>query len=212
MYMELDELKTGIRSRLEEGIPAVSAAEMTRVPKSHSPLAKIRLSLHIEIAMSVLLSAAYIVLGFLSDDRAFKVYILSLTLLFTLVAAPVYTSILRKVDRVLRSTPTVRESVSALLVVLKRYRRLSVAFTLVIIPFCMVYSKLLYDLLPSNQEEGVVSGDGWTEIGWFELSAASAVLMALFYLLMMPYYKWMYDRHIRDLENTLADFDEGREE
>ena len=212
MYMELDELKTGIRSRLEEGIPASSATEMTRLPKSHSPLANIRRSLRIEIFMTVLLSAAYIVLGFLSDDRAFKVYLLSLTLLFGVVYIPVYSSLHRMIDRVLRSTPTVRDSVSALLVVLKKYRRLSISFTLIIIPFCMVYSKLLYDHLPSSPDAVDAPATGRSDIGWFELFAVSAILMVVFYLLMMVYYRWMYDRHIRDLENTLAEFDEGREE
>ena len=205
--MELDELKTGIRSRLEEGIAASSSTGMTRVPKSHSPLANIRRSLRIEIFMTVLLSAAYIVLGFLSDDRPFKVYLLSLTLLFGVITIPVYSSLHRMIDRVIRSTPTVRDSVSALLVVLKRYRRLSIYFTLFIIPFCMVYSKLLYDHLPSSQEGSDAPGNGWSEIGWFELFAASAVFMLLFYVLMRLYYKWMYDRHIWELESTLADFD-----
>jgi hypothetical protein len=204
--MELDELKTGIRSRLEEGIAASSATGMTRVPKSHSPLANIRRSLRIEIFMTVLLSAAYIVLGFLSDDRPLKVYLLSLTLLFGAVTIPVYSSLHRMIDRVIRSTPTVRDSVSALLAVLKRYRRLSIYFTLFIIPFCMVYSKLLYDHLPSSPDAVDALATGRPDIGWFELFAVSAVLMALFYLLMRLYYKWMYDRHIRELESTLADF------
>lgn len=209
--MELDELKTGIRARLEEGLPASPSMGMTRVSKSHSPLVKIRHSLHIEIAMSLLLAAAYIVLGFLSEDRPLKVYLLSLTVLFGVVTAPVYTSLLRMIDQVLRSTPTVRDSVSGLLVVLKRYRRLSIYFTLFIIPFCMVYSKLLYDLLPTKTGEGGAPETGWSGIGWLELIAVSAVLMALFYLFMRVYYRWMYDRHIRELENTLAEFAEDRE-
>ncbi len=124
--MELDELKTGIRARLEDGIPTTSETGMSRVPKSHSPLTNIRRSLRIEIAMSVLLAAAYIVVGFLSDDRPLKIYLLSMTLLFGVVTIPVYASLHRMIDRVLRSTPTVRDSVSALLSVLKRYRRLSI--------------------------------------------------------------------------------------
>ena len=209
--MELDELKTGIRTRLEEGIAASSATGMTRVPKSHSPLANIRRSLRIEIFMTVLLSAAYIVLGFLSDDRPLKVYLLSLTLLFGAVTIPVYSSLHRMIDRVIRSTPTVRDSVSALLAVLKRYRRLSIYFTLFIIPFCMVYSKLLYDHLPSSTDAVDAPATGRSDIGWFELFGVSAVLMALFYLLMRLYYKWMYDRHIRELESTLVEFDEETE-
>ncbi len=71
----------------------------------------------------------------------------------------------------------------------------------------MVYSKILYDLLPAKTGEGSPPETGWSGIGWLELIAVSAVLMALFYLFMRVYLKWMYDRHIRDLEHTLADFE-----
>ena len=204
--MELDELKTGIKSRLEDGMRPATVPTLTRIPRSHSPLVRIRRNIRIELALYLLCAIGYVILSIQSPDLAFKVYSMSVVI----VCLPLFWVLYafhRRISVILQSADTVRDSISELLSALKRYRRIYLYLSTLLVPFFVLYMILLDYLI--GGVDGPSDPDMYSNrLFWGVMIAVTALSTLAVYFLNRLYIHWMYGRHIRELETTLADFDD----
>ena len=202
--MELDEMKVLIRERLDEGVGVSSETRLTGIPKSRSPLVTINRNIRIEMVLYLLVTVAYMVLVLLYDDRVFRIYLFSTTLLCLPFLRVLY-SLRRRISGILESSEPVRDSVAELLAVLKRYRRLYLNLGTLLVPICFLYAVLLDRFVPVGKggvpQEAVDSPLSY----WPVVIGVVAVTTGVFYLLNRLYLDWMYGRHIEELEETLAE-------
>lgn len=204
--MELDELKTGLKSRLEDGMPPASVPALTRIPRSHSPLVRIRRNIRIELALYVICAIGYVILSIQSPDLAFKVYSMSVVIVCLPFLWVLY-AFHRRISVILQSADTVRDSISDLLSALKRYRRIYLYLSTLLVPFFVLYMMLLDHLL--GAADGSSDSDAYSDrLFWGFMVALTALSTLAVYFLNRLYIHWMYGRHIRELEATLADFED----
>jgi hypothetical protein len=204
--MELDELKTGINSRLEDGMRPAPVPTLTRIPRSHSPLVRIQRNIRIELALYLFCAIGYVVLSIQSPDLAFKVYIMSVVIVCLPILWVLY-AFHRRISVILPSADTVRDSISDLLSALKRYRRIYLYLSTLLVPFFVLYMILLDYLI--GGVDGPSDPDMYSDrLFWGVMIAVTALSTLAVYFLNRLYIHWMYGRHISELEATLADFDD----
>lgn len=202
--MDLDALKSGINSRLEQPVTVMSRTLVCKVPRSRGLLMKLRRNLWIETAFYLLSVPIMLIEAWRTEERSLSIYLITWAVIMTLLA-PVFFGLARRITRHIHADVTVHETLKELLDIMKTYQRRYLQFNLIMVPVCLVYAIALVVAFPGLEmidgPADPVQLSGW-QIGLIFITSL-IILMASTWFIAKWWIHWLYGRFISDLESVL---------
>ncbi len=205
--MELDDFKSILQTRLADKPAAASVAEIEKAirKKAGSVTGRLKQSLRLEIAMSVLLAAACAWMGLhwpYLYVQGIAVLAVGYGLLFLYLLCRLY----KKILSYERSSPSVREGLKLTIHILERFTRHYFQFNMFMLPAAFVFG-LISGYLDISARGGN-TGFSWTKaaVFYFAFFIAWSVLM---YFFSKWYIRKQYGNHLQQLKEQLNDIENG---
>lgn len=209
--MELDALKSGINSRLEQPVTIMNRTVVCKVTRSRGLLMKLRRNLWLETAFYLLTVPIMLMEAWTIDERSLSIYLVTCAVVMTLLV-PVFVRLARRITRHIHEDHSVHEGLKELLDIMKTYQRRYLQFNLIMVPVCMVYAIALVIAFPGPEmidgPNDRVQLSGWQI--WLLFMGGLAILMASTWFIAKWWIHWLYGRFIQHLERELRDV-EGTE-
>jgi hypothetical protein len=204
--MDLDALKSGLNSRLEQPVTSRTQMIVCKLPRSRGLLLKLRRNLWLETMFYLVATPIMLFEAWRTELQALSIYLVTCSVVMTMLA-PVFAKLARRITRHIHADTSVQEGLRELLDIMKTYQRRYLQFNLIMVLFCFVYSIVLGIAFPGS-DVADNHGDNLPPPVWVFLLIFIIILILL---MLSTWYiaKWwihlFYGRYIRDLEVELRD-------
>jgi hypothetical protein len=204
--MDLDALKAGINSRLEQPVTSKPKMVVCKLPRSRGLLMKLRRNLWLETSFYLIATPIMLFEAWRTELLALSIYLVTFSVVMTMLT-PVFARLARRITRHIHSDTTVQEGLKELVDIMKTYQRRYLQFNLIMVPFFLIYSIVLGIAFPGS-DVGDNTPDNPAPPVWVFLLI---VIIGLSLLMVSTWYiakwwiHWLYGRYIRDLEAELRD-------
>jgi hypothetical protein len=206
--MDLDALKSGINSRLEQPVTVMSRTVVCKVSRSRGLLLRLRRNLWMETALYLLCTPVMLFEAWRTEDSALAIYLVTCAVVMCLLV-PVFAGLARRITRHIHADRSVQEGLKELLDIMKTYQRRYLQFNLIMVPVCLIYAIALVLAFPGEAPgdvEDAIPMAAWQI--WLMFVGALLLLMASTWFIAKWWIHWLYGRYIRDLETELRNVEE----
>jgi len=208
--MELDELKTQLRQKLDADQSKKSATELSSLltKKAHSAIYKLQRSLWFEIIMSIVFIIAFACVGFFSSSWAIRVYF-SIFTVFGLLFVSVLVFLQRKITQLSRSSLPVRNNLEQVHAIISEYIKRYFQLTMGLIPVCVALSFWLGYTNHSDDLSTLEIKFG----SWFTSAKQLYIFLAIYIILFTAgiyyftrwYLKKLYGNYLQQLQSHIQE-------
>ena len=202
--MDLEALKSGINSRMEQPVTSRSPLQIRRLPRSRGVLMKLRRNLWLETAMYVLSIPVMVFEAWRIGEMSLSIYLLTCSVIMC-VLVPFFFKLARRITRHIQADTTVHEGLKELLDIMKTYKKRYLQFNLIMVPLCLVYAIVLVIAFPGSEAEDLSTDSnrlqGWQL--WLVFLGAMSSLMVTTWLLAKWWIHLLYGQYIKNLEQEL---------
>ena len=206
--MDLDALKSGINSRLEQPVTVMSRTVVCKVSRSRGLLLRLRRNLWMETALYLLCTPVMLFEAWRTEDSALAIYLVTCAVVMCLLA-PVFAGLARRITRHIHADRSVHEGLKELLDIMKTYQRRYLQFNLIMVPVCLIYAIALVVAFPEEargDDADAISMAAWQI--WLMFVGALLLLMASTWFIAKWWIHWLYGRYIRELETEVRNVEE----
>jgi hypothetical protein len=210
--MELEALKSGINSRLEQPVTSRSPLVIRRLPRSKGVLMKLRRNLWLETAMYVLSIPVMVFEAWRIEEMSLSIYLLTCSVIMC-VLVPFFFKLARRITSHIKADTTVHEGLKELLDIMKTYQKRYLQFNIIMVPLCLVYAIVLVIAFPGSDAEDLSTEANHLQAWkiWLMFLGSLSFLMVTTWLLAKWWIHWLYGQYIKNLEqelNEVASMDE----
>ena len=206
--MDLDALKSGINSRLEQPVTVMSRTVVCKVSRSRGLLLRLRRNLWLETALYLLCTPVMLFEAWRTEDSALAIYLVTCAVVMCLLA-PVFAGLARRITRHIHADRSVQEGLKELLDIMKTYQRRYLQFNLIMVPVCLIYAIALVLAFPGEapgDDADAIPMAAWQI--WLMFVGSLLLLMASTWFIAKWWIHWLYGRYIRELETEVRNVEE----
>ena len=208
--MDLDALKSGINSRLEQPVMVMNRTVVCKVPRSRGLLIRLRRNLYMETALYLLCTPVMFFEAWRTEDSAYSIYLVTCGVIMCLLA-PVFARLAGRITRHIHADQSVQEGLKELLDIMKTYQRRYLQFNLFMVPVCLIYSIALVIAFPgpdsADPKADELAMSVWQV--WLLFIGAMGALLISTWFISKWWIHWLYGRFIRDLETEVRNVEES---
>lgn len=206
--MELDELKIELNRKFNaEHQKSSEDFALLLNKKTSSLIARIKRSIWIELISCIVFTIVFALVAIFSPYWSLKIYFA----VFTLVCVAflfVLRYLLKRTNEFAGTTLPVKSNLASLLSILREYIKRYFQLTMILIPFCLVFSFLLRYYDPGHSPSQNLTASITTSILIISAVIYTAALIVGVYYFTKWYLKKLYGNYLSQLEELIAELDE----